>query len=160
VSDPGDAQDLIAAFESEQGQSISNAKKFLESYDELKQHACRNEPQSRHKSTTPMGDSIELLPTQHQDIESKTWVSRDTTTAILLHYANYRLIRTEVKTGSVEFIFAWDSQLTDVVKRFNKNEWLVSPKRWTESAFVIRNIVRNAKGYGNTATGLSNADAR
>jgi Domain of unknown function (DUF5659) len=139
---PGDIEDLVRDYENNV-QAVSDVKSLLEIFEE----------QSRGKSnapasTLPTGQVTELLPTAHPDDESRTYITRDTTTAILLHYAAYHLIRTEVQNRSVDFIWAWDDQLTDVVKKFNKNEWLVSPKKWTESAFVIRNIVRNAKGYG------------
>ena len=135
----GDIGSAVQAFE--QNAQVSSAKTLLEVYDEFL-------AQLKGKQTAlPTGQSQELLPTQHQVDEDRTYVSRDTTTAILLHYAAYRLIRTEVQNGSVAFHFSWDDNLAEIVKRFNRDQWRVSPKKWTESAFVIRDLVRRAKGY-------------
>jgi hypothetical protein len=138
-SHSGDIGEAVQAFE--QNAQVSSAKTLLEVYDEFLEQLKGDK-----QTALPTGQA-ELLPAEHRTDEDRTWVTSDTTTSVLLHYANYRLLRTKIEKGSVDFIFAWDDQLTDVVKKFNKNEWLVSPKKWTEAAFVIRDLVRRAKGY-------------
>jgi hypothetical protein len=142
IIDPGDLSDLWKDLRTHK-QGVTDALGLIEVVLQMVK-----ESGDTATVTMPSGLATELLPMQHRDSEDRTWITRDTTTAILLHYANYRLIRTEVQNGSVEFIFAWDDKLTEVIKRLNKNEWLVSPKKWSDSAFVIRDIVRRAKGYG------------
>jgi len=122
VSDPGDAQDLIAAFESEQGQSISNAKQFVKTYDELKQHAVKNDSVATHRPET-----IDTEP-------GREWSANNISDAIILSWARYPLLRTRVEVGKVVFIFGYNEDTKPLLARFNNHQLLIEPHAYATAS--------------------------
>jgi hypothetical protein len=133
---PGDIEEAIKSYD--EGAQVADARKLIESYDDLLKQAGSAPVMSEGK--------VELMPTSHPDEAGRVWRTRDTLTATLLQYSGYKLLSAELNgNGKIDFSFAWDEALTDIVSKFNRDQLLVSPKNWSLSSFSIREEMRNAK---------------
>jgi len=85
----------------------------------------------------------ELLPTEHQDTEDRTYGTSDLSTAILLTVAGYRFRSASLRDGKTNFLFSWSKGLRDLISKYNSKALVVEPHLWNEAAYAMRDVVRD-----------------
>jgi hypothetical protein len=82
---------------------------------------------------------MELLPAKTDAVSNRTWTTRDVSTAIILLYANYELLRIDVNERKrADFVFSFDDSLKAVIARFNSCQLRVEPHKFAEIGFNLR----------------------
>jgi hypothetical protein len=141
-SDPGDIKDAVKDFNNHA--QVAEAKGLLEMRDTF---ADEMKGAPKVTVTTPHGDRQELVKADIPTVEGKTWHTRDIPSAAILSLRGYELLDIELEGARAQFYFAWDSDLTNIIAKFNNHELLVEPHAFESMEFELRQKLREKRGY-------------
>jgi hypothetical protein len=139
---PGDIDLLVADYENNM-QGVSDAKGLLEIFEEQLQ----SQSGKSNAATAVSAAASEVHPTTRES-DGRRWYTKDMRTAVFLHYAGYELLSTDLADATrTVFWFAHDSELDELIRKFNRRELLVEPQAFHDAGFKVRDAMREAKGF-------------